>query len=191
MPFLLPNQQRQSTEGKYIVCDSAKFSSHAFGLLCYCPFWLWFTFIYKVTLFHVSKSISVTGVELNTLWTGICWSIKDSLMTVVVFPNLTTTSLSSRQYQICDVCLEVESEDYQNCFVLRCVQQLCAVIHTHEQLLHLTVGLGLFSFSSFVSIYLFNWAIFLSFAFLAALYLVSSVSAWEDCLGECGVCYLN
>ena len=33
-----------------------------------------------------------------------------------------------RKHQSCDVCLEDDSQDYQNCSVLYCVLQLCTVI---------------------------------------------------------------
>jgi len=33
-----------------------------------------------------------------------------------------------RKHPSCDVCLEDESQDYQNCSVLYCVLQLCTVI---------------------------------------------------------------
>ena len=51
-------------------------------------------------------------------------------------------------------CLEDETEDYQNCSVLCCVRRLYTVIHTREQFLQMSVGLGLafvhlFSFSIF------------------------------------------
>jgi len=38
---------------------------------------------------------------------------------------------SSRRFLSYGDCLEDEREDYQNCSVLCCVQQLCTMIHTH------------------------------------------------------------
>jgi len=48
---------------------------------------------------------------------------------------------TNRQCLSNEDCLEINLEDYQNCSVLCCVQQLC--ICTHEQFLSLHVGLGL------------------------------------------------
>jgi len=44
-----------------------------------------------------------------------------------------------------DDCLEDKREDCQNCSVLCCILQLCAMTYAHiyEQFLQLTVGLGL------------------------------------------------
>ena len=43
----------------------------------------------------------------------------------------------------CDDCPEDKRENYQNCSVLSCVRQLCAMVRTHEQFLKMNVGLGL------------------------------------------------
>jgi len=50
---------------------------------------------------------------------------------------------SSRQHLSNDDCPEDKREDYQNCPVLYCVQQLCTVIH--EQFLKLTAGFVFFT----------------------------------------------
>jgi len=55
----------------------------------------------------------------------------------------------------------VKRENYQNCSVLRSVQQLCTVIctHTYEQFLKMSVGLGLVSMHlfRFSILYVFFW----------------------------------
>jgi len=60
------------------------------------------------------------------------------------------------QYLSNDDCPEDKREDYQNCFVLYCVQQLCTVIHTSMSISYvdcwyrLSSDLGLF----FVTLFL-------------------------------------
>ena len=62
---------------------------------------------------------------------------------------------SSRHRLSYDDCLEDRRENYQNCSVLCCVQQLCTMIHTHtyEQFLKMSVDVGL------VFVHLFRFSI--------------------------------
>ena len=61
----------------------------------------------------------------------------------IIHPTHHVTSHFSGQHLSNDDCLEDKREDYQNCSVLCCVRQLCTVICTREQLIKLTIGLGL------------------------------------------------
>ena len=57
---------------------------------------------------------------------------------------------SSRHHLSYGDCLKDKRENYQNCSMPWCVRQ-CTVIHTHEQFLKMTVGLGLgLAFCAFV-----------------------------------------
>ena len=52
---------------------------------------------------------------------------------------------SRTQHLSCDVCLEVEREDYQNCSMLCCLSLVHNDTHTHEQfLVAFSLALGLF-----------------------------------------------
>jgi len=86
-----------------------------------------------------------------------------------------------------DDCLEDKREDYPNCSVLCCVQQLCTMIHTHEQFLKMRLGLGLVFVHGFnilcVLWFSLGCYVLVLFAFVV-LDLVSPVLSQEICWEE-------
>jgi len=96
------------------------------------------------------------------------FAVSTSVLIVMLLFTINVLALgSSIQHPSSDDCPDDKREDYQNCSVLCCVQQLCTVICTHtyihEQFLKLTVGLGLhflrfmFAFSVFAIVFLCCW----------------------------------
>ena len=88
-------------------------------------------------------------------------------------------SLAPRSLQQSEVCLEVKSEDDQNCSVLCCVWHLCTMIHTRQQFLHVTLGFA-FVFCIVVTLFRFN---ILFVSLLAFSCLFGCCIAWFCCVG--------
>ena len=80
-------------------------------------------------------SVACFCATLHTLWVlGNCYCC-----TPIAGPSTLKTPVpSSRLHLSSGACLEARKEDNQNCSVLRCVRQLCTMIHTHtcESFLH-------------------------------------------------------
>jgi len=96
----------------------------------------------------------------------------------ITHPTHHVTSHFSGQHLSNDDCLQDKREDYPICSVLCCVRQLCTVICTREQLIKLTVGLGL-DFLGFRLVFCVFFAIFSFLVSFVVLGYFSSVICQE------------
>jgi len=85
------------------------------------------------------QSVDVSKAEEKAM--DFRWSIHKELLCITCMsapchPAYNIWTVNSDDY------LKDKTEDYQSCYVLYCVRQLCTVIRTHGQFLLLTVGLG-------------------------------------------------
>ena len=112
----------------------------------------WWELLFRKPKYHKGKL-----VDGQWIVGGICRIMKDVFLAIC--PDNSPLP-SNRQYLSCDACLEVKTEDNQNCSVLCCVRQLCtitlrwAVLNSYLDLVlshwvHFTVR----SFFVFVCIY--------------------------------------
>ena len=84
-------------------------------------------------------------------WTEVYYNLAVKRLNSSTHFGWTTSLPCSRLHMSYDDCPEDKREDYQNCSLLYCVQQLCTVTHTHTHththtygsFLQLTNGLGL------------------------------------------------
>ena len=76
-------------------------------------------------------------------------------------PGRMSYKASIRHHLSHDDCVEDKRKNYQNCSVLCCIRPLCTVIHTHEQFVNMTVGLGL----DLVCFVFFRFSILCAFCF--------------------------